>query len=564
MTDTIDTGAAGGAGAGARVAELLDRRRRLDEGRAGWLAHWQELAEVMLPGRADFTGVAGGGGAAGARRAAGLYDGTPMLARRALAAALDGLLKPKTARWFSLRAADRAADRDEATRRWLGEAERILTDALYARPARFIQASGEVDNDLVTFGTGVLFIGERRDLGGLVFRSIHLRDAVVDSDGDGTVDTIFVTLRRTARQAARAWGEANLGARTRAALRQERGPEHEFTFVQAVMPRADALGADAPAGRADAGGLPFASLLIDVESAHLVAESGFHEFPFAVPRWETAPGEVYGRSPGMVALPDARTLQAMGKTLLIGGQKAVDPPFWVADDAVIGAPRTYPGGITYIDSSVLREGRGIPSGPIETGKNIPLGREMQNDVREQVWQAFFRNVLNMPVAGPAMTATEVIERREEFVRTIGPVFGQLEADYVAAVVERAFAVLLRAGAFPPPPDALRGRGVRFEYVSPVARARRQMEALGLARAAELMAPFAAVEPGMMERFDADAIARDVPEIFGAPHDWLRDDAALAERRAARAAEAAGQGLAALLGDAAAVPGARAMPGGAIP
>ncbi len=240
-----ETNAAGAAGRGAatRIATLLDRRRRLEEARAGWLAHWQELAEMLLPGRADFTGA----GAAGAKRTAGLYDGTPMLARRALASAIDGLLKPKTARWFSLRAGDGAADRDEDARRWLDEAEARLLAALYARPARFIQASGEVDNDLVTFGTGVLFVGERRGLGGLTFRSVHLRDAVIDASGDGKVDTIFVTLRRTARQAAREWGEDNLGARTRAALRDPRGPDRTFTFVQAVLPREEAPGARADA-----------------------------------------------------------------------------------------------------------------------------------------------------------------------------------------------------------------------------------------------------------------------------------------------------------------------------
>jgi len=44
-----------------------------------------------------------------------LYDGTPILARRGLASAPDGLIKPKTARWFTIRAADDALnERDEA------------------------------------------------------------------------------------------------------------------------------------------------------------------------------------------------------------------------------------------------------------------------------------------------------------------------------------------------------------------------------------------------------------------------------------------------------------------
>ena len=51
--------------------------------------------------------------------------------------------------------------------------------------------------------------------------------------------------------------------------------------------------------------LPFADLVIEVDAKHQVAEAGFHEMPYIVPRWDTSSGEDYGRSPGMIALPDA-------------------------------------------------------------------------------------------------------------------------------------------------------------------------------------------------------------------------------------------------------------------
>ena len=77
------------------IDDLLSRHKRLKDQRRLWESHWQELAEVMLPRRADFTSER----IAGERRADALFDGTPMLARRGLASAIDGLLKPKTARW---------------------------------------------------------------------------------------------------------------------------------------------------------------------------------------------------------------------------------------------------------------------------------------------------------------------------------------------------------------------------------------------------------------------------------------------------------------------------------
>jgi hypothetical protein len=38
-----------------QIEDLLSRHKRLKDQRRVWESHWQELAEVMLPRRADFT-----------------------------------------------------------------------------------------------------------------------------------------------------------------------------------------------------------------------------------------------------------------------------------------------------------------------------------------------------------------------------------------------------------------------------------------------------------------------------------------------------------------------------
>jgi len=505
-------------------ADILARFKGLADGRREWEAHWEELAQVMLPRRAGFTSEP----TPGARQNETIFDGTPMLARRGLAAAIDGMLKPKTSRWFHVRTEDEALNERDEVRAWLDRVEERLFAAIYNPRARFIQRSGEVDDDLVTFGTGVLFIGESHAYDRLCFRSSHLRDAFIAENGDGEVDTIFLRLRLTARQAAQRYGADALGAKTREALARGR-PDEKFVFLQVVQPRTERDPA-----KADSRNLPFASLVIDVASEHRVGESGFHEFPFAVPRWDTASGETYGRSPGMIALPDANTLQQMGKTILVAGHKAVDPPLIQVNDAVIGTARTFPGGVSYVDAQALRDLGGIrPIAPLETGGNIPLGREMQADTRAQIEAAFFKNVFNLPVDGPQMTATEVLERRDEFLRTVGPVVGRLETDYIGVIPQRAFMIMLRAHAFGPPPPSLAGGRVRFVVSSAIEQARRQIEAAGAARAMELLAPFLAAKPELMDNFDGDAIARDVPEIFGLPRRWLRAQGAVDALRLSR-------------------------------
>ena len=163
---------------------------------------------------------------------------------------------------------------------------------------------------------------------------------------------------------------------------------------------------------------------------------------------------------------------------------------------------------------------------------------MQKDARDQIWAAFFRNVLQLPVDAPRMTATEVLERKAEFMRIIGPTFARLESDYVAPIVKRVFGLMFRAGALPPPPDVLRGRPVRFAFDSPVMRAQKQMEALATRGALEQAAPFLELDPAAADHIDPDAALRLIFEAHGADA-LLRGQAEVDEMRAVRAVMAAG-------------------------
>lgn len=491
-----------------------ERYEKLKGGRRNWENLWQELADVLHPNRGDITY----GQESGSRKTDHIYDGTPMRARRMLATTIDGLIKPKSAKWFTAATDDDELNEQDEVKRWFSVVDEVMWNAIYSRPARFIQRSGEVDNDLVTFGWGAMYIGENRGLNDLVFRSMHVKDVVIDENSDGVVDTLYYCMELTARQAEQKWGLEKLGPKTREALTEMDGKnkDKKFKFLWCVYPRYDR-----DPRLETSVNLPFASIVIDIASDdHEVETSGYHEFPFTVPRWETETGQIYPRSPGMMALPDANTLQAMGKTILVAGQKSVDPPFWMLDDSVIGAVRAFPGGSVVIDAEAARSFGQIPFGYLEMGKNIPLSREMQNDVRTMVEAAFFKNVFSLPVDGPDMTAYEVATRKEEFVRVMGPVFGQLEADYSGHIADRVFGILMRAGMFPEPPEILMGRDVKFKFQSPIQVARKQIEVNGMFAAFERLTPLIEVRPDLLDNYDLDEIARDVPDAQGAPQKWL--------------------------------------------
>lgn len=498
------------------VREII-RRAKDAKGRQGqWYTYWDDLARVHIPRMLGFMEQR-----PEAERQDDIFDGTPMHAARGLANAIGGLLRPDGEDWVRIKAEDDALNSNDEAKRWLDFASVRLRAAMENPKARMRQATGEVDLMLVVFGTGPLFIGENKTRDRLLYQAVPLRDAAIDWGEDGPM-SLYRFKSLNVRQAIAEFGEENLGRRAKD-LVSSKDWQSKLTYIHAVTPR------DHQPGKTKKN-MPFASLWIEEESAHLVAESGYFEFPYIVPRMETAPGEDYGRSPAMVALPDANTLQAMGETILIAGQRAADPPIFAPNDGTFVEANTFPGGISYYDADLASKLRGNPIFPMDTGHNLPISRDMQRDSREQVFAAFFRNVLNLPIAGPQMTATEVIQRREEMIREVGPLFGRLESDYTAPMVERTFNIMLRGGAFFPIPKVLAGKDIVFEYESPVKRARQMIE-IETARQFKMeMIELSQFDPKAFDNFNTDEYVRHISTTLRVPAKLLNPPEWVAAKR----------------------------------
>lgn len=47
------------------------------------------------------------------------------------------------------------------------------------------------------------------------------------------------------------------------------------------------------------------------------------------------------------------------------------------------------------------------------------------EASDQLWAAFFHNVMRLPIEGPRLTEAEILERKAEFVRAVDPTFGKV-------------------------------------------------------------------------------------------------------------------------------------------
>lgn len=517
----------------SRADDVIRRHEQLVAERRPWETQWQEVAELVKPMRAEFLGPR----TPGAPRTDRLFDATAAVAADNLAAGLWGMMTNAANDWFALRHPDEAVDGDPAVRRWMDDAGRRMRLAFAANGQRFYAKVHELYADLVCFGTAVFYADENPGAG-LFFSCRHLAECAIAENAREEVDMLHRRFLYSARQAAQRWGEALSEPLRRAA---ETEPDRKFPFLHAVAPRAELGLAKGPQ--------PVGSLYVDVEGRRVVGEGAYWEFPYQVPRWSQASRGLYGDSPALMALPDIKMLNAMGKTTIVAAQKAADPPILAPDEAAVRGIRTSPGQIIY--GGIDAQGRRLYE-PFVTGANVGLGLELEDQRRAAIREAFHFSLLMM-VGAPNRTATEVLAQQEEKLRLMGPHLGRLQSEFLDPLIKRVFRMMLRAGSLPPPPRRLvRDPALRIEYVSPLARAQRASEGAAIVRTLEAIAPVLSLDPAVAEALDAEAVVRALADAYGAPARLLRDPKTLAKLRDSRQRSAAMQ---AMLGAAPALAGA---------
>jgi hypothetical protein len=80
----------------------------------------------------------------------------------------------------------------------------------------------------------------------------------------------------------------------------------------------------------------------------------------------------------------------------------------------------------------------------------------------------------------------------------------------------------------------RNAGYKLEYDSPLTRAMKADQGVGLLRTIEALAPLAQADPAVMDVFNPDEIAPGLAEINGVPAKWIRSKDELDALREGRA------------------------------
>ena len=483
---------------------IKKRCSNLESIRSTWEDHWQEILDYVMPRKADVTFVR----SKGEKRTEVLYDSTAITANNLLAASLQGTLTSASLPWFHLKLRDTETNQNRDVQLWLEDSAKRMYEIF--NESNFNTEVHELYLDLVSIGTGAIFVEEGSkgfDKEGIHFNCLHIAEYFIQENINGKVDTLYRKYKLTARQAIQEFGEENVGEKILESVKEK--PDKEFNFIHAVEPTEDY---ERAVGKSSTK-LPVHSCHVCTEDKMVVRTGGYNEFPYLVPRWSKATGEIFGRSPSYNALPDIKTLNKAVEIGLKAWAKAIDPPLLVQDDGVIGRVRMTPGGVT-----VVRHDGAIK--PLQIGSNWQITDLKENQLRTSIRQAYYSDQLQLQ-DGPQMTATEVQVRYELMQRLLGPTLGRFQTEFLNPLIERTFGIMLRAGGLLPEPDVIKGQKIDIEYVGPLARSQRMEESVAIDRLYELAMNVVQIDPSIMDNINHDEAIRLRGDLLGVPKIILR-------------------------------------------
>jgi len=506
------------------AAQIISKQEKLKADRGVLDTHLQEIAEYVMPRKNQFLRT----NVAGEKKGIELYDNTAMVSCDVLASSLHGTLTNSATMWFEIAAGREEINNLEPVREYLQDltkrAHRILNNS------NFQSEIHEYYLDLCAFGTGVMTVEKDPDT--LVRFSVkHLSEIFIAENARGFIEEVYRCFQWEAKQIVEQFA-SGVNVENKAQVEALVGRDVAGCFYKNDSQKFEIIHCVYRDTFEQDFAMPYSSVYVLKKDKKVLSEGKFRRFPYLVSRWTKLSGEVYGRSPAMNALPEAKTLNMMAKTMIKGAQKVVDPPVQLPDDGFVRPLRTYPGGVNY-----YRAGSTDRAEPIFNDSRIDFGFEAMRERQMRVQQAFYIDRLNL-ANNDRMTTVEVNQRVQEQMRFLGPVLGRQEPEFLRPLLDRVLDIMIEEDGgtgevigFAPP--ELQEIDLDVRYSSPIARAQRAQEASALQAALQASIGAIQLDSTASDIINSEMIVRENFAIYGAPQKVLRRRAEVEAIREAR-------------------------------
>jgi hypothetical protein len=535
------------------AAYLAKKRENLKTLRQPWDSQFDILGQYVYQRKTQFSSEISPGAFL---NDGSINDSTASRALQAMASAIMGSLWKTGGRTFRLEAPSYLAKSAE-NKKYYEDITKVLSGCMETEKAGFELAFHETLCEEGVFGTGTFCIFQGDYKTPLIFKSWALQSLYLAESKDEFIDTLYYDQKLTVEQVANTYGVENVSADVKKKYGEDKSKFDMVLICVAIEPRNSLERAAAPASSNLA--LPYASYHFEVEKPHLLKESGYADIPAKSSRWYKLPGEVYGRSPAMDAIPAIMQLNALKEAFLIGAEKKVEPPLYVLDDGSLGAAAvdTSAGGLSVLNMSGRLQGQN-PIGVIFDVGELQSVSKIIEDTKGEVLQHFLIDKLYDLNNKTRMTLGEAEIRYDIRADALSATYARIFNEQLTPAIERSFNItfemgllgvakddvakqeLLKKNGIDPiiiPPEIVeamaKGRDVyKISYISPAAQLLRESERRGVTDTVNAMLTISSVSEDAVDTMDIDETMEAIRDLSGAPSKIMRAvDEANSRRRA---------------------------------
>lgn len=471
------------------VASVIKRYNTAKAHRASWEQHWKECYEYALPQREVFNEHS-----PGKKKNTRIYDSTALIATQRFASRLQSTLVPPFKKWAKLTAGSAIPKQYQTKidKELEGTTETLFS---YINNSNLATEANEAFLDLAV-GTGALLLeeGEGEDL--LRFKSVPLKQLIIEDGPSGTIENVFRDHSVAARDIETIWPNGTASSQVKKMVAEN--PDTQVQIIEATIWNDKER--------------KYNFVVIEAASKHVVFEDYFEQSPWIVFRWSKVSGERYGRGPIMTALPDIKTANEVVKFVLKNAEKEIAGVYTAVDDGVLN-----PWTISIAPGSVVPVGQQGSLQPLVSGGNFNVSELILGDLRDSIRKALFHDQLG-PVAGPTKSATEISIRQQELMSDIGSSFGRLQIEFINKLIKRAYHILEKNNKVAP--IKIGDQKVEIKVISPLAQQQDMDEVNKLAQFvqfASMVGP-EAVQIGL----DLEAFPEHIAKLLGIDKSLIRD------------------------------------------
>jgi len=549
------------------VGILKTRHSKLESSKQPWFSLWSYVSEYVMHRERNFHAQA----TPGKFLTADVFSSIPAKACYKTAALIVGMIWNSSSRSFELLPPDDMPEelqQQEEIKEWYRRASKRVHRPFESLESGFVVRLTEAIHEATAYGTGgLLCFRNRKDKSTSVkFRCVNVKRSCIDENAEGIVNTIFTRYCYSVRQFVHQYGEDNVSPQVRKKYREGKSLEDLVHVVHVIEEK---INTSSKASYEEDGSedMPVSSIYYEEQTDWVIESSGFEQMPGGVFRFWKHEEEVYGRGPGTEALPDILTLNAMEETLLIGGERMVDPATWSWDDGFMGGGTINKSAGANNPLRVPTGGRtsgftGQPMGAIFSVGDLTPQQKQAEQKKADVYDAFFLDVLQ-ELESHRMTLGEYQMRANDRFTALVLLFLRLIAELLEPSINRVFNIELSEGTLGVVPDSPRHKAMlangipqseiymipqpvaklmregydvyKTRYLTYAARMFHQQEVQGVVAMMQDVMEVSKLNPQILDIFNWERVIKILQERRGAPEDVVKTMEQIAEMRKQKAA-----------------------------